>query len=93
MGGGDIKKKRRSQECEDARSLQEELLSVQQQQPGHTYTLTHIHFPGKDSVLCRQWRMKKHSARVAPLSSYSTQVLTCPISEGKLRESERPNLY
>ncbi|KAA8582235.1 hypothetical protein FQN60_008975 [Etheostoma spectabile] len=26
--------------------------------------------------------MKKHSARVAPLSSYSTQVLTCPISEG-----------
>jgi len=27
--------------------------------------------------------MKKHSARVAPLSSYSAQVLTCPISEGK----------
>ncbi|XP_029688887.1 solute carrier family 35 member F4 isoform X3 [Takifugu rubripes] len=27
--------------------------------------------------------MKKHSARVAPLSSYSTQVLTCPISEGE----------
>ena len=59
----------------------------------HLHTHTHIHFPGKDSELCRQWRMKKHSARVAPLSSYSTQVLTCPISEGKLRESERPNLY
>ncbi|KAI2654571.1 Solute carrier family 35 member F4 [Labeo rohita] len=27
--------------------------------------------------------MKKHSARVAPLSSYSAQVLTCPISEGE----------
>lgn len=27
--------------------------------------------------------MKKHSARVAPLSSYSSQVLTCSISEGK----------
>lgn len=29
--------------------------------------------------------MKKHSARVAPLSSYSAQVLTCPISEGKMQ--------
>ncbi|KAK7904714.1 hypothetical protein WMY93_017321 [Mugilogobius chulae] len=27
--------------------------------------------------------MKKHSARVAPLGSYSTQVLTCPVSEGE----------
>ncbi|KAG7275426.1 hypothetical protein CRUP_033159 [Coryphaenoides rupestris] len=28
--------------------------------------------------------MKKHSARVAPLSSYSSQVLTCPISEASI---------
>ncbi|XP_058842549.1 solute carrier family 35 member F4-like isoform X3 [Acipenser ruthenus] len=27
--------------------------------------------------------MKKHSARVAPLSSYSTSVLTCTVSEGE----------
>lgn len=57
----------------------------------HTFAHTNKHtlFPGKDSVSCPQWRMKKHSARVAPLSSYSTQVLTCPISEGKLSESGR----
>lgn len=71
-------------------------MQQKQQQSSHTYTLTHthryIHFPGKDSVLCPQWRMKKHSARVAPLSSYSTQVLTCPISEGKLKEPERPKM-
>lgn len=100
-GAKSVKKKRRSQASADARSEQEELLSVQQQQqqqPRQTYILTyshtrthiHTHFPGKDSVLCPQWRMKKHSARVAPLSSYSTQVLTCPISEGKLKEPGRP---
>lgn len=54
----------------------------------HTHPPTHTHFTSKDSVLCRQWRMKKHSARVAPLSSYSTQVLTCPISEGKLHQRD-----
>ncbi|XP_027855672.1 solute carrier family 35 member F4 isoform X3 [Xiphophorus couchianus] len=34
--------------------------------------------------------MKKHSARVAPLSSYSTQVLTCPNSEGEDGSESRP---
>ncbi|XP_047249090.1 solute carrier family 35 member F4 isoform X3 [Girardinichthys multiradiatus] len=34
--------------------------------------------------------MKKHSARVAPLSSYSTQVLTCPNSEGEDGSDSRP---
>ncbi|PWA16447.1 hypothetical protein CCH79_00004497 [Gambusia affinis] len=34
--------------------------------------------------------MKKHSARVAPLSSYSTQVLTCPNSEGEDDSESRP---
>lgn len=55
----------------------------------HTDTKKHTHtfLLGKDSVSCPHWRMKKHSARVAPLSSYSTQVLTCPISEGKLSKS------
>lgn len=75
------KEKRGSQESEDALQ-QEELLRVQLKQSGLTSTNTHL--PQEDSVcvcVCVQ-SMKKHSARVAPLSSYSTQVLTCPNSEG-----------
>lgn len=44
--------------------------------------VAHTHFPNLGPPR-KEERMKKHSARVAPLSSYSTQVLTCPISEGK----------
>lgn len=66
---------------------------------GHTHARTrahtHIHTSHRRTVSCPQWRMKKHSARVAPLSSYSTQVLTCPISEGKLNQPglRTPILY
>ncbi|KAM6960880.1 solute carrier family 35 member F4 [Aplochiton taeniatus] len=35
--------------------------------------------------------MKKHSARVAPLNSYGSQVLTCPISEGEEGSESRPD--
>lgn len=86
-----MKKKRRSRESEDARSELKELLSLQQQ-PSNTSKLTYTLLPGEDSVWCPQWRMKKHSARVAPLSSYSTQVLTCPNFEGKLKDPKKPKM-